>query len=173
MAGTKEEDNAVLDSLEGLLDKNLEDVEDLPEYLDIVPKGFYKLKVERIEHKSVEVKNSEGDGKIKVPTIQFIYMILETMELADQAQEKVKDGSKFSETIFFLPRDLAKGAQVIKAKFKEVAATLGVNMVNELVGNRTTKGQLVGMEIAASVKTTKDPNKEDRYYHQVSNCKII
>jgi hypothetical protein len=164
--GNKAEDQVVLDQLDMLLDKNLSDVEDLPEYLESVPKGFYKLKVVKRESKTVEMEDPDDKSKKKkTPIIQWTYEIVEALELEDQTIEVPKPGSRFNESIFF--GDVEKGTQVVKAKFKEIAESQGIGNVKELV-----EFVKEGLEVCGFVKTTKDKKKEDKYYIRVENVRM-
>lgn len=162
----KEQEQIGLDLLDSLLDKNLADVEDLPEYLEQCPKGFYKLLVERVERKMVEITVEGSSTKVPAPTIQFTYVIQETLELADATAEPPKPGSKFNESVFF-HKDPEQAASVIKAKFEEVANSMGWANLKDLIQN------LQGTVIGAQVHTNKDKKKDDKYYIQVRNAKVL
>jgi hypothetical protein len=155
-----------LDLLDSLLDKNLSDVEDLPEYLEQCPKGFYRLLVEKVEKKIVEVSVEGASAKVPAPTIQFTYVIEEVLELADATAEPPKVGSKFNESVFF-HKDADQAASVIKAKFEEVANAMGWANMKDLIQN------LQGTSIGAQVQTNKDKKKDDKYYIQVRNAKVL
>lgn len=154
-----------IDLLDALLDKNLEDVEDLPEYLDRVANGFYKLKIVEVQRKTVETTDKDTKAKVDAPIIQFVFEVVECMELEDAAKEAPKVGARFNESVWF-NKDVDKAAAVIKLKFKEVAEAWGASNLKELVN------QLQGAEIAALVKTTADREKEDKFYIRVSNCRL-
>lgn len=162
-----EKNQAVVDSLEMLLDKNLADVEDLPEYLDNVPNGFYKLLIVDIERKSVEVSKEKGStDKVDAPVIQFIFEILECVELEDKTKEAPKEKARFNES-FFLHNKPELTIASIKAKYKDIATSLNIDNMLALIN------VLKGMSIGAKVKTVTDKNKEGTYYIRVSNAQVL
>ena len=167
---TATEAQIAMEQLEALLDKNLDDIDDLPEYLEQCPTGFYKLHVQKVEFKSVEITPKGQTQKIQAPAVQFTYAILEVLELKDAEKVAPEDipkaGSLFNESIFF-HSDPKKATEVIKAKFEEIGIALGIDNALALVK------KLEGLAIAGAVKTKKDKNKEDTYYIQVSNCKLV
>lgn len=167
-ASNKEADQVTLDELDAILDKNLADVEDLPEYLDRVSNGFYKLRILTVEQKRVEIPKEEGSSeKIDAPVIQFVFEIQETLELEDAEAPEPKAGDRFNVAIF-LHKEPEKALGVLKAMFADVAASLNVANVKELI-----KNNLKGLDVMAKVSTKKDRKKEDKYYIRVSNCKLI
>lgn len=164
---TKEVDQASIDAISMLLDKNLADVADLPEYLDRVPNGFYHLKVVEVESKGVEIAKEKGSSeKIMAPVIQMVFEIVECKELEDESKEKPKPGGRFNES-FFLHNEPEKAIESIKAKYKEVAEKLKIENVLVLVQT------LKGMDIFAKVKTVADKKKEDTFYIRVSNAQAL
>lgn len=168
MPPEKEQDQATIDALEMLLDKNLADVEDLPEYADRVANGFYHLKLYAFEKKSVEIAKEKGSSeKIQAPVLQSQFEIVECKELEDSTQEAPKPGVRFNES-FFLHNEPDLAIASIKAKYKEVAEKLKIENVLALVN---TLNQ--GVEILAKVKTVKDKKKDDTYYIRVSNAQLL
>jgi hypothetical protein len=163
---TKEQDQVASSMLDSLLDANLADIADLPEYADFIPTGFYKLKIETVERKSVEITDKESKQKVQAPVLQLVYSVQETLELEDQSVEKIKPNTRFNISYFF-NKDPQKSLEVIKANFKNIAEQLGITNVAELIG------KLQGLEVGATVKSKKAKDKEDTYYIQVSNAKLI
>lgn len=163
---SKDQDNAAAAAaLDALLDQNLSDVADLPEYLDNCPNGFYHLKMEQVERKMVEIKG-EGGAKVPAPVVQFVYSIVAALELEDQTKEPPKPNSRFNETVFF-HKDAQKANEVIKSKFKGLAESQGWNTVADIVNG------LKGLEFGAIVKSKADRDKEDKWYIQVTNARPI
>lgn len=170
---TKEEAQLALEELNMLLDKNLEDVADLPEYLDKIPPGFYKLTILEAEFKSVEVPKEKGSQeKISAPVLQFVYEVKECLELQneeDRGKLPKMDGTtppRINESIFFhTNKETATSA--VKTKFKEIAEQLKIGNLLELVRS------LKGLDIGATVKCVEDNKKEDKFYIRVSNCRMM
>lgn len=164
-----EKDQIAKDMMMNLLDRNLADVADLPEYLDKAPTGYYKLKVEDIVYKNVEIQEKGKTGKTDAPTVQVEYSIQGILELEDQTipeEKHPKLGSRFAET-FFMHNDPQKAIEVIKAKYKAIAEELKIEKVSDLLE------QMKGLDIGATVKSKADKNKEDRWYIQASNCVLF
>lgn len=161
----KQTDQAAIEMFSSILDRTLEDVEDLPEYLDYVPTGFYKLKIIEVEKKMVEITDKETKAKVQAPVIQFVYEIVEALELADPDKSAPKAGGRFNESIFF-HKDKDKALSVIKSKFGEIATAWNIPNVLVLVD------QLKGAEIGATVKAKKDKLDDEKFYIQVSNAKL-
>lgn len=156
-------DQVAADMLDSLLDANLADVADLPEYLDYCPDGAYFVKCVKVEKKNVEIKDKEKAGQKKdAPVVQFTFAIQRTMELVDATKEQVKEGSQFSETVFF-HSDADKAKEVIKAKYKGLAESQGWKTVGDIVSG------LEGLEFVATIKSKKDKDA-DKYYIQLNNA---
>lgn len=161
---TSQED---IDVMNALLDKNLADIEDLPEYLDRIGNGFYKLKFVSHEKKGVEIDGEEKGTKIKVPVIQFVIEIKQVIELEDKDGTPPKEGSRFNVSFFF-NKDPEKGVAALKAMFSaEMAAALNTTSLLQLVDKTD------GLEVAASVKCKADKKKDDKFYISVRGCQLV
>jgi len=163
-----EEAQVAIDLMDSLLDKNLDEVADLPEYAEQVPNGMYMLTIISKEKKVVSIQEKDKKEKTNAPCIQFVYEINECLELEkEEEREKVpKAGIRFNETVFF-HRDVEKANSVLKAKFGDLGPSLGVERLGEIIN------KLEGLKVGALVKTKKDKNKEDTYYIQATNCKLL
>lgn len=166
----KPEEKAAVDSMDALLDRNLDGVEDLPEYLDKVPMGFYKLRVTKCERKPVEVSKEKGSQeKIMAPVTNIEFEVMECLELADTSKNAIEDGAKpksrFNVSIFW-NRDVEKAAAAFKAMFKDVAKAQGWQTLLEI------EQKIAGSEIGAQVKSVEDKDKDGKYYHRVSNAQL-
>ncbi len=164
------------DLFDSILDTNLSDIADLPEYLDFCPAGAYILDIVEAEHKKVEVDNPDKKvgGKIEADVLQVTYEISSIAELVDPSNEglvktKVKDGvgSRFNESFFF-HKDPKKSQEIFKAKYKAIAEKLGFNSVGE-----TLRG-MKGVQILATVTSKKGKDREnERYFINTANIQVI
>jgi hypothetical protein len=165
-----------------ILDTNLDDIEDLPEYLDYCPTGAYLLKITGAGMVKVELDKKKdfiegleeaGEGKIWAPVLQVQYEIqsigeLKRPEEADQVKCADTDGkgSYFSESFFF-HKDPKKAKAIVKVKYKEIAAKFGF----------TTVGQTIeGMKdivISAMVQSTKSQKDKDKYFINTKNIQPV
>lgn len=166
----KEAEKVAMESLDSILDSNLEDVEDLPEYIDQVPAGYYKMKITKCERKTAEVAKEEGSSeKVTVPVTQVEFEIVECLELADTSKDKDAEGAKPTNRFnvsFFWHKDIEKTKSAFKTLFSEIAPTQGWQNLLDI--ERGAKG----LEVAAKVKSVADKKKDDRYYHRVSNMTL-
>jgi hypothetical protein len=164
---SKEQDQIAQAQLAALLDKNLSDVADLPEYLDYAPTGYYHLKMAKLEQKMVEIKDKDNGGvKVPAPVIQFTFEVMAVLELEKAGEEPPKVGSRIGESVFF-HKDPEKAMEVIKAKFAGLAESQGWNTVADIIAG------IEGLEFGAVVKSKEDKEKKDKFYIQVSNAKPL
>lgn len=164
-----DESEADFSELMDLLDANLEDIADLPDYVEYMPSGYYELEIKKAEMAEVEVPKSKGsEEKVKAKVLQFEFAIIKPLELNDESEtDKVpKEGSIISDSIFF-NKDVQKSLSVFKAKFVEVGAALGINSPKDLLP------KLPGLKVGAVVKCKASKKDADRYFISVSQCKII
>lgn len=156
MSDTTNLDN--LDDIEALLDKNLDDIDDLPEFKTF-PAGIHKCNI-KWARKDIE-KTVDGSKK-KVPHMELTLTAIETLELADQAdQDKLpKVGDKCS-TAYDLTNEFALGA--LKKAVKSLAEATGKQKLMEII--RETDG----FEVAAVTKVRKDKNDKDKFYLQIED----
>lgn len=162
---TPEQNQEAANLLDELLDKQLSDVEDLPEYLDQIANGFYKVKMVEVEKKTVEVKQEGTDVKLKAPVVQFVYEIMECLELQDPSKKAPNPTDRFNESVFF-HKDKEKAAAVIKAKFGDMSAAQGWVTVLDIING------IKGLEFTCNIKTTADKDKADKFYLRVTNCQL-
>lgn len=138
-----------LDDMDDLLDRNLDDIADLPEYKTFHP-GAHKCTI----HWEVKVLDKNVDGvKKPVKHMSLELTLVETLEHADKAHDETpgKPGDKCS-TLFDLTNENAMGA------LKKATKSLGAHM-NESSLKEILKGS-EGFEVIA---VTKDRgNKDDK-----------
>src|ERR1700744_3140951 len=92
-----------LDSIDDLLDKNLDDIADLPEFKPFAPgahKALLKWAIKDIE---------KGNPKVKVKHVEATFVCIETMELVNGDDAPSKAGDKCS-TAYDLTNENAMGA---------------------------------------------------------------
>lgn len=147
-----------LDDIDSLLDKNLDDIADLPEFKTFVP-GAHKCKL-TWERKDIE-KTVNG-SKQKVPHMQANFEYIEVIEHADAKDNDspAKAGDKCN-TAYDLTNEFALGA--LKKATKTLGEHLGTGNLKEII-----KGSN-GFEVALICKNRADKNDKDRKYLQVED----
>lgn len=155
MSETTSLDN--LDDIDALLDRNLDDIADLPEFKTF-PAGIHKCSI-AWERKDME-RDVDGQKK-KVPHMTLTLTHIETLELSDQADaDKIpKPGDKCS-SAYDLTNEFAMGA------LKKAVASLAIPYEGNL--KETIKGTN-GFEVAAVTKVRKDKKEKDKFYLQVED----
>src|SRR5258705_6152544 len=78
------------EQMEALMEGNIDDVENLPDYIT-PPAGFYKLLVKTVDRK----KDMKGKK-----CIHITFSVQEAIQLNNPAEEKPKEGSLFSQAYF-------------------------------------------------------------------------
>lgn len=137
-------------ALASVLARNLEDIEDLPEYV-APPPGVYKLLIDKVEQKEINDKT----------TLVVEYTILDCVQLNDQedAEHQVKMGSKMSEAFYFdKPENIEKTIQVLKAKFGGLGEALGTNNLLEIME------KIPGITVQAQITNRVDKNDKSKVY---------
>ena len=141
--------------LAGLLAANLDDVADLPTFA-VPPAGYYKLAL------TIDVKKiNEKDA------VEFSYVVMEVLELADASKTPPVIGDKFNEA-FQITNEIGLGK--FKAAAAPVMAALGTSSFADILG-----GQVQGMEVFATLKRRVHkedkqlPEADQRIYPEVSN----
>lgn len=158
-----------------ILDTSLDDIEDLPEYLDFCPTGSFVLEITEAKMDEAEVDDPAPDKKgqkMMAPVMRVTYEILSIGELSDpesanlvKTRETDGAGSRFSESFFF-HKDKKKSSEIFKAKYKEVAKKFGVGTVRE------TLEVLKGAVITSLVKSNKAKDG-DRYFINTKNIQVV
>lgn len=120
-----------------LLDSNLDDLADLPEFV-VFPAGTHNV---RISWEQKEVNND--------PSIELKMVIIDTVELADPTQTPPAVGSE-SSVLFKLNNEFAQGS--LKAILKPLAAATGTSSISGVMEASN------GMEV--TVVTSVRSNKE-------------
>ena len=138
--------------IEALLDMNLDDLEDLPEFKSF-PAGGYKLGVS-LKAKTVNDK----------PAVEMSLKMLEVIELADTSLEPPKEGDE-SSILFFMDNEIGRGK--MKEACKPIAVALNTPKLTELVE------QCQDVEVMAILTTRPDKEDKDKIYQGVKELEVI
>lgn len=136
-----------------LLDKSIDDIDDLPGFEVPVP-GMYTLKF----WTELKVVNDKDCVSCNFETI-------ECLEQNDAEEPPTKSGTKFN-TLHQVENDIAMGK--LKELLVPVSQHFGVSNVATLV-TETCKEPLI---VVAKVKRRKDKNDADKFYADVSGLQV-
>ena len=117
------------DNFDALLDANLDDLADLPEFADF-PAGVHRC--------TLQITKKEINSK---PMMEVKLTGIETVELAKPEEDKPISVGQTSSTLFDLTNEFAQGA--FKKLVAPLAAALGVSSIRDLME------QSVGYELEA------------------------
>lgn len=147
-----------LDDIDSLLDRNLDDIEDLPEFKTFLP-GAHKVKI-TWERKDIE--KTVDSQKKKVPHMQLNCEYIELLEHADSKDdEKASKAGDKCNTAYDLTNEFAMGA--LKKATKTLGDHLGIQSLKEII--KATNG----FEVVLVCKNRKDKNDATRFYLQVED----
>lgn len=135
-----------------LLDKSIDDIEDLPGF-EVPPPGTYALKYTA----AIKPINDKA-------FIENTFEVLEALELNDPTIEGVKIGTKFS-TLTQIGNDIAMG------KYKEFVAPLAAHFDEKNLGKLVSE-HLKDVVITGTVKHRKNKEDESKPYGEVSNVVV-
>lgn len=102
------EEDTLLD-LDDLDSMSLDGVDEAPEFM-VPPSGKYKLGIA-----SADIQSREKEGEEK-KSMRIIYFTRETLELNDQEEDKVPDGTLFSENF----QATKQGLEFFKSRMKKL-----------------------------------------------------
>jgi hypothetical protein len=146
------EDGAAVDpfdAMDDLLDRDIDDLKDLPEF-KVPDTGIYKFFV------------STGAKFInEKPAIEWNYTVRELVELADSTipeELRAKPGDKFSIAIFLLGKD-GTPSEMGEGRLKDACAPYQAHFGE---GNIKKLCRDVIKEVAITAKLTKKPRKDDK-----------
>ena len=150
-----------MDDLDSL---TLDDVEEAPEFMT-PPSGRYNLGISKADI----FKRESEDGETQA--IRVIYFTRETIELNSAEEDRVPDGSLFSET-FGIP----DGLKYFKTRMKQVLGgnVDGITIKDMLEALPTVFGEDGDKQISATLKKTvtkKDGNEYENVRFQ--KCSVI
>lgn len=142
-----------IDQSLSLLDKSIDDIEDLPGF-EVPPEGTYTLKM------TCAIK--EVNNKASIETS---FEVIEALELNNlEEQDKVKAGTKFS-VLSFIENEIAM------AKFKEMVAPISASTGEKNVGKLVSE-VIKDVVISATVKHRKNKEDADKPYADVKNIVV-
>jgi hypothetical protein len=142
---------SALDQMSDLLDANLDDLEDLPEFKPFQP-GAHKV-VASFEEKTINDQQA----------VELSFKLIETLELSDPQAEVDAPGMECS-MAFFLENEFARGN--LKKCALPFGAALGLGTIREIVEGVK--------EVECLILTTlrKDKNDPDRFYLNVKEIQV-
>lgn len=149
-----------LTALQDVLAKNLNEITDLPDYVN-PPAGVYKLLVQDVSQKEIAEKTA----------LVVTYLVLEMKELnnAEADGEEVaaiKFGKDLMSEAFFFddPEKLETTLGALKKKYGGLGATLGTTNLYEILE------KMKGLTLEAQVTRRMDKNDKTRFYAGVKTC---
>ncbi len=129
---------------DALLDANLDDLADLPEFADF-PAGVHRC--------TVDITRKEVNGK---QAMEVKLTAIETVELTNADADKPVNAGQTSSTLFFLDNEFGQGA--FKKLVAPLAAHLGVSSLRELLD------QASGTECEAVTAFRTNKKTGDKYF---------
>lgn len=140
----------------GLLDKSIDDIEDLPGF-EVPVAGVYSLKFST----AVKVVKMKGIDK---DCVEANFEVIECVEQNDPEETPTKAGTKFS-MLFQLGNDVAEG------KMKELLTPIGAHFNVANLGTLVTE-TCKDLIITATVKRRADKEDAEKFYPVVTNVMI-
>jgi hypothetical protein len=149
-----------LGALASVLARDLNDIEDLPNYV-APPPGTYKLVIQEVGQKEIKDK----------ATIAVTYLIGECVALADPSAEDhkgrlaaIKPGDLMSEAFYFDKADkIETTLSVLKAKFGGLGEALGTTNLLEIMQ------KMKGMQVQCQITNRVDDNDKNKWYPSTKN----
>jgi len=140
----------------GLLDKSIDDIEDLPGF-EVPVNGVYSLKFSTAL-KVVKMKGKDAD------CVEANFEVIECLEQNDAEATPTKAGTKFS-MLFNVENDIAAG------KMKELLAPIAAHFQESDLAKLVTE-TCKDLIITATIKRRADKEDPDKFYPSVSNVLI-
>lgn len=129
--------------LDSILDSSIDDLVDLPEF-SIYPAGVHSVIIE-FETKEVN----------KHPCVELVMKAVETIELANPAQDAPLEAGAEGTVLFMLDNEFGQGK--FKALIKQIAEATGTSTIKEAV--EAAKG----MEVQVVTKIRQNKDKTQSY----------
>jgi hypothetical protein len=142
------------DNISSLLDSNLDDLADLPEFV-VPPAGAYNATILSIEKKEI------GEH----PAVEMKFKLNETMELASASDAPVAAGTECGVS-FMLDNEFGVGS--MKAALKPLQVAFGTNSVRETM--EAAKG--ANIMLVTKVRNGKG-DKADKKYLGVQKIEVL
>jgi hypothetical protein len=147
-----------LDDIDALLDKNLDDIADLPSFATW-PLGIHKATI-TWARKDIEKKPKDSDTKVKTPHMELTMVYMETLELVNQGDVLPAPGDKMN-TAYDLTNEFSMGA--LKKAIKTLGESIGQTSAKEIIKGTN------GFEVAIVLKHRKDKIDKDKIYPQIED----
>lgn len=141
----------------GLLDKSIDDIEDLPGFETPV-NGIYTLKL-KMGTKVVVMKNTPRD------CVEANFEVVECQEQNDPEEKATTPGTKFS-MLFQVDNDIAMG------KLKDILTPLAAHYGETNLGKLITETLAEDTIISAKVRRRADKEDKDKFYPDVSQVQV-
>lgn len=132
------------DNFDSILDANLDDLADLPEFASF-PAGVHRC--------TVSLTKKEINSK---PAIEVKLVAIETVELSKPEEDKPVNAGQVSSAAYFLDNEFGQGA--FKKLVAPLAASLGVYSLRELLE------QAEGTEVEAVTAFRKNKKTGEEYF---------
>lgn len=132
------------DNFDSILDANLDDLADLPEFASF-PAGVHRC--------TVSLTKKEINSK---PAIEVKLTAIETVELSKPEEDKPVNAGQVSSAAYFLDNEFGQGA--FKKLVAPLAASLGVSSLRELLE------QAEGTEVEAVTAFRKNKKTGEEYF---------
>jgi len=134
-----------IDNIANLLDSNLDDLADLPEFV-VPPAGAYNATILSVEEKKI-------GGH---PAVEFKFRLNETMELASPSDAPVKPGTETS-VAFMLDNEFGVGA--LKAVLAPIKVAAGTATTRETM----EAAKRMDIMLVTKVRSGKGENADKKY----------
>jgi hypothetical protein len=144
------------DKVASLLDSNLDDLADLPEF-KVPPAGAYNATILSIEEKEI------GSH----PAVEMKFKLLETLELASPTDAPVENGTECG-VAFMLDNEFGVGA--LKAALKPLATAFGTSTSRETMA--AAKGASI-MLVTKVRQGKKGTDSEDKTYLGLHKIEVL
>ena len=144
------------DNLSSLLDANLDDLVDLPEFV-VPPAGAYNATILDFAEKKI------GDH----PAVELKFRLNETMELANPTDAPIKNGLETSVS-FLLDNEFGVGG--MKALLTPLKVALGTNTSRETLEGGKGMSVMLVTKVRSGKKGT---DSEDKKYLQVHKVEVL
>lgn len=137
------------DSIDSLLDMQLDDLEDLPEFGSF-PAGAHRC--------FATLEQKEVNGK---PAVELSLKLIEHLELANAAEAKELQAGSIASTLYFLDNEFGRG------KLKKICAVLGAHLGTGVL--REIIDQTTDVECAVVTKLSANKKDPDAPYMDVKD----
>ena len=146
--------------LGSMMDSALDSIPDAPDFNN-PPAGDYRISVKDSKIETYKTKEKNGQPSVEAQRIKNLYVVEQTVSLANSNEPPVPDGSMFSETF----QGTEQGLSYFKKRAKEIMNVSDLNGVPLRDIFESLKGQSFDARI--SIKKTPNPNDKDNPYENL------